>query len=427
MSKPCFFLPLFICALFLFITQAAVPPSETFNFINEGEFGVYITEYDGTYRTIPIFESPFQLMFYNTTPNAYTLALLMGTRRASSGRNWVWEANRGNPVGENATFSLTTDGNIVLADADGRVAWQSNTANKGVVAFKLLPNGNMVLRDARGNFVWQSFDYPTDTLLVGQTLRPTGPVKLVSRLSVTENKNGPYSLVIEPDRLALYYTTKNSARPMLYYRIQFDKNFLKFATFNSTPEMEEAYSYRLVLHYNEFSKVFLSKTNYNSTSSYLRLGIDGNLRAFTFYDKVDHLAWEETFTLFRRDFGGECRLPERCGKFGLCEDSQCVACPTPTGLSGWSKNCGPPKLTSCKANDVKYIKLEGVDHFITRYGRGNGPVKEEECARKCTSDCKCSGFFFRRAESRCWIVYDLMTLRKVDNATYVGYIKAPAR
>ncbi|CAL9016990.1 unnamed protein product, partial [Prunus brigantina] len=40
-------------------------------------------------------------------------------------------------------------------------------------------------------------------------------------------------------------------------------------------------------------------------------------------------------------------LPERCGKFGVCEDSQCVACPLPYGLMGWNKSCEPQKLTSC--------------------------------------------------------------------------------
>ncbi|KAJ7948744.1 Epidermis-specific secreted EP1-like glycoprotein [Quillaja saponaria] len=147
--------------------QAVVPQNETFTIVNEGEIGPFIVEYDGSYRALSVFNAPFQLAFYNTTPNAYTLALRMGLTRSESLFRWVWEANRGNPVGENATFSFGTDGNLVLADADGRIAWQTNTANKGVVAFRLLSNGNMVLLDSKGKFVWQSFDHPTDTLLVG--------------------------------------------------------------------------------------------------------------------------------------------------------------------------------------------------------------------------------------------------------------------
>ncbi|GMN54379.1 hypothetical protein TIFTF001_023513, partial [Ficus carica] len=216
---------LFLLSLFLSTinnAQTKVPPKPIFQFVNDGYYGEFLdVEYGATYRFFPdIFVSPFTICFYNTTPNAYTLALRMGltgTRRTTL--RWVWEANRGNPVGENATFTLGANGNLVLADADGRVAWQSNTANKGVVGFKLLPNGNMVLHDSKGKFVWQSFNYPTDTLLVGQSLYRFGGVnKLVSRLSERENKNGLYSLVLEPSgSMVLYYKSNNSPKPLIYY------------------------------------------------------------------------------------------------------------------------------------------------------------------------------------------------------------------
>lgn len=157
------------------LCQSTVPPSETFKFVNQGEFGPYIVEYDGNYRALSLFTSPFQLCFYNVTPNAFILALRMATLKSESLFRWVWEANLANPVRENATVTFGRDGNLVLADPDGHVAWQTGTANKGVVGLKLLSNGNLVLHDSRGRFVWQSFDYPTDTLLVGQVLRPSGP------------------------------------------------------------------------------------------------------------------------------------------------------------------------------------------------------------------------------------------------------------
>ncbi|KAI3457375.1 hypothetical protein Pfo_014038 [Paulownia fortunei] len=384
MSLPCFFTLSF---LFLFIhALGVVPPSQTFNFVNQGEFGDYIVEHDANYRVLSIFSSSFQLCFYNTTPGAYTLALRVGTGRSEP--------------------------SMLLADANGRVAWQSNTANKGVVGFKLLPNGNMVLYDSKGNFCLAK-----------------APNKLVRRLSQMENKNGPYSLVLEPKRFALYYTTRNSPKPMLYFDstdyLMLGKGALDVLTFNCQPETEDGFAYELRLESRDEGYWILSRPKYNSTLTYIRLGIDGGLRAYTFYDKVDYGVWEETFTLCPRGSGGECQLPERCGEFGLCEDSQCVGCPSPNGLLGWSKSCGPPKLTSCKDNDIKYYKLEGVDHFMSRYTMGNGPMKEEECSRKCTLDCKCLGFFFNRAESRCWIVYYLKALTKVENSTHLGYIKAP--
>lgn len=128
--------------------------------------------------------------------------------------------------------------------------WQSKTVDKGVVGFKLLPNGNMVLYDFKGNFVWQSFDSPTDTLLVDQSLRLEGPNKLVSRLSATENKNGPYHLGLEPNRFALYYTSKNSPNPVLYFDstkyLGFGNVTLDVITFHSGPETDDAFAYELI-------------------------------------------------------------------------------------------------------------------------------------------------------------------------------------
>lgn len=42
----------------------------------------------------------------------------------------------------------------------------------------------------------------------------------------------------------------------------------------------------------------MSMPKYNSTLTYLRLGIDGGLRAYTFYDKVDYGAWERPSPFF---------------------------------------------------------------------------------------------------------------------------------
>ena len=77
------------------------------------------------------------------------------------------------------------------------MVWQTNTANKGVTGIELLPNGNLVLYDKSGKFVWQSFDYPSDTLLVGMSLRLNGRNKLVSRVSEIDGSDGKDSMVFE--------------------------------------------------------------------------------------------------------------------------------------------------------------------------------------------------------------------------------------
>lgn len=422
-------LSIFLFLLFSFVAQASVPRNETFKYVNKGEFGPYVVEYDGNYRVLPIFSSPFQLSFYNTTPNAFTLALRMATTRSESLFRWVWEANRGNPVRENATLAFGADGNLVLANADGRVAWQTNTANKGVVGLKLLSNGNLVLHDSKGNFVWQSFDYPTDTLLVGQSLQKGGATKLVSRASERNNVGGSYSLVMESKRLALYY------KRVLYFSSSDwffapESTYLEYVKIYASPDTAGGNAYDIGLDYqvansSSSGNRILARPKYNSTLSFLRLGIDGNLRLYTYYDKVDWHAWEVTYTLFDRDSDeSECQLPERCGELGLCEDNQCVACPLPNGLVGWSKNCKVKKLTSCGANDFGYYKIIGVDHFMSKFTNGDS-VNENACGKKCSVDCKCLGYFYHGESSKCWIAYDLNTLTKVSNSTHVGYIKVP--
>lgn len=137
---------LFLLAFFgLFLaSQAIVPSSETFKYVNQGELGEHYVEYGADYRSLQINTYPFTLCFYNTTPNAFMLGILMGSSSSESVMRWVWEANRGSPVRENAFLALGRDGNLVLADFNGKIAWQTGTSNKGVVGLKLLPNGNFV-------------------------------------------------------------------------------------------------------------------------------------------------------------------------------------------------------------------------------------------------------------------------------------------
>ncbi|KAJ0733590.1 putative S-locus-specific glycoprotein/EP1 [Helianthus annuus] len=394
-----------------YISNAIVPANETFRYVNEGDlrygndYMVYLSEYAPTYRPLPPFTFPFQLCFYNTTPNSYTLGLRMGTVRSETVMPWVWEANRGKPVRENATFSLGSDGNLILAEANGQIVWQTNTANKGVVSFAILSNGNMVLQDSTGKFVWQSFDSPTDTLLVGQALRVSGgPYKLVSRDSVTNNVDGVYSLM---QRLVIQET-------------EYEEN--NFHSLRCNILNGQSW---------EFPSIHMGQIRYNSSLSYLRLGIDGNLRLYTYRADVIRNAWSLLYTMFdkREDEGGmtfedECHLPNRCGKFGLCEDSQCVGCPTPNGVFAWSKDCDT-KSPGCKASGFKYYEVKGVDHFTVKYTSGTGPVKRSDCESKCTKDCKCMGYFYHTDRSRCWIAYELKTLTRVGNSTSSAYIKTP--
>ncbi|MCL7034552.1 hypothetical protein MKW94_004300 [Papaver nudicaule] len=452
------------------VTAAGVPRSKTFKYVNQGERSEYATEYEThpSYLLIPqISNHPFILAFYNTTPNAFTLGLSMGYPLMTQARKarhyspmilkrWVWAANLNKPVRENATLSFGGDGNLVLAEASGRIAWQTRTANKGVVDLKLLPNGNLVLLNGNGGVVWQSFDYPTDTLLNGQGLRGDGKNKLVS---------GSYSMVMDVGTnqrqlLTLFFNgaKKNSGEKpiLLAYHV------IEYWYF---PWFEKVNFYSAPLRYgvdgsgvaNEIGLSWLGKESestlwaepkYNSTLSMLRLTRDGNLRVYTYNEIEGHRdVWEETYTHFSRD---QCILPEKCGGWGLCSKGNCVACPTSKGLMGWSEKCKPEKLPSCKydstGNDnrtsssaelVDYYKIKGLSSSLRKSLRDGIStdfvnMKIGECRKRCTEDCKCVGFFYRTSDQDCLLVtYGLFTLTTdpewdevhINDSEADGYIK----
>jgi hypothetical protein len=54
------------------------------------------------------------------------------------------------------------------------------------------------------------------------------------------------------------------------------------------------------------------------------------------------------------------------------------------------------KPSSCGSTNVYYYKLEGVDHTTSKHESGSGSMCEVECGEKCSSDCKCLGYFYNK-------------------------------
>ncbi|EXB94625.1 Epidermis-specific secreted glycoprotein EP1 [Morus notabilis] len=97
----------------------------------------------------------------------------------------------------------------------------------GVVGLELLPNGNLVLRDAENHVVWKSYDYPTDTLLLDQRLKPNAPNMLLSgeEYSSTSRSIGwRYSFELIKQRsyfsfvMHVLLNDKYSREPLIYFR-----------------------------------------------------------------------------------------------------------------------------------------------------------------------------------------------------------------
>ncbi|KAH0986527.1 hypothetical protein GBA52_013704 [Prunus armeniaca] len=280
-----------------------------------------------------------------------------------------------------------------------------------------------------------------------RSVKTNGRNKLVSRKSDADGSDGPYSLVLDHKGFAMYL---NNSGKLLVYGGWLGSDYGSIVTFDFDTEIgfDDFIYYELVLTINQDvhappppppqshrhllqvrpigngHQINLNKLNYNATYSLLRLGSDGSLKAYTYYDKVSSNTWEESFSFFSSYFVRECGLPSKCGSYGYCSGGMCVGCPTPKGLLGWSKGCAPPKLGQCKSGaKVDYYKIGSVEHFSSPYlDGGDGPMKVGECRAKCDKDCKCLGFFYREDSSKCLLAPVLGTLIKGVN-TSVGYIK----
>ncbi|KAI3966930.1 hypothetical protein MKX01_017581 [Papaver californicum] len=400
---PQHFLLLLIVLCSSLLVQSTVPNDKTFNFINQGKFddGAEDAWYMNGYRYVGLSSYPFSLYFYTIGLRRANKLVLGISGGDPSGQimAWVWLANRNDPAGENSTLTFGSNGNLVLTNFDGRIVWQTNTADKGVTGISMQPNGNLVLHDGKGKFVWQSFDYPSDGILAGQSLKHSRTKKLVSRATFWESRDGDDSIVIGKKGFIMYL---NKSGNPLYGYAGWEANDLHSVTFDSVQQHEPAIvTYFITLGFAnvkqaenttsipsqppvvdqatrykrrlpgpspepetptpEFKvalpqvrplqrRIILARVYFGDTEhmgvkadlkySFLRLDPGGNLRIYTlFVYPNNHTWWTETYAFFL-DTVEECLLPSKCCSLGFLK---CSA----LSLS-WCSNCSgcPPAMQS---------------------------------------------------------------------------------
>ncbi|KAL3718380.1 hypothetical protein ACJRO7_003506 [Eucalyptus globulus] len=88
----------------------------------------------------------------------------------------VWVANRNNPLTDsNGTLKISNEGELVILNRSNSIIWSKNSTKVlGNLVAQLLDSGNLVLRECNSlesaDYSWQTFDYPSNTILVGMTL-----------------------------------------------------------------------------------------------------------------------------------------------------------------------------------------------------------------------------------------------------------------
>lgn len=125
--------------------------------------------------------------------------------KAISKRDYVWVANRDNPLPDSSGTLQISNTNLVLQGQFGTPVWSTNMTfrsprpTQSPVVAELHDNGNFVLRYSTNDnnnpddFLWQSFDYPTDTLIAEMKLGWDKTTNLKRKLTSWKSEDDPSS------------------------------------------------------------------------------------------------------------------------------------------------------------------------------------------------------------------------------------------
>ncbi|KAF8007769.1 hypothetical protein BT93_K1692 [Corymbia citriodora subsp. variegata] len=334
----------------------------------------------------------------------------------------VWSANWNNPVKIGATLELTSKGDLVMKDADGTIAWSTDTFGKSVVGLNLTDLGNLVLFDKNNVIIWQSFDQPTDSLvpgqklMAGQRLRPS-----VSRTNWTID--GTLSLYMNVRGLFAQIETNP---PQIYYQSLIDN-----PTANTESPYVEFVKGSLAFFSNSIQNVSLISFPQASSAQYMKLGSDGHLRVYEFKNMPEWLTqgikrpvWVEVADLLTTKLG-DCGYPIVCGQYGICSNGQC-SCPTLSGGMSYFKpvnytepnfGCSMNVSLSCEASqDQSLLELKDVTYFALTSDLMN--MDASSCKEACTKNCSCKVAIFKYRMDptigSCYLATQVFSFMKID-------------
>ncbi|KAK1361913.1 Glycosyl transferase, family 51 [Heracleum sosnowskyi] len=344
--------------------------------------------------------------------------------------NIIWSANRDAPVSNSANMILDFNG-IKIIDEDGSLKWSTPSLKSSVSALKLTDTGNLILMDKFNGTLWESFQYPTDTILIGQNL-PIG-TSLSSAKTDDDLSTGDYKLLVTVSDAILQWQNQTYWQFSMATKAYTNSNYaVDYMAVNQTG---------LYLLGHNGSVVVIQLSLGQSNFRMAKLDASGQFKISSF-SNTDELT----------DFAGptdRCRIPFICGSVGLCtDDSQSGAplCSCPSNFkAGSSKttNCMPSDashslLASCNATSnrtqlnssslISYLRLGyGTDYFAndfnkpTKYG-----VDLTSCQDLCSRRCSCLGVFFGNSSGSCYQLENVLGSFRLSSSSdndRLGFIK----
>lgn len=304
----------------------------------------------------------------------------------------VWTYSRDDPpMSTNTTLNLTHKGELVLVSEKSSVI--KTLIIKANISFAVLENnGNFVLYNNSMGVMWQSFEYPTDSILQGQSL--CGGMELVSSVSKTNYSSGRFRMTMQLDgNLVMYPVNTPNESAYAYWASN---------TYNGPSTNSENYLYlndsglQIISHAN--SKVI---TYFNITKLTYSVMIRGTLDSdgiFRLY-AYKHTNFTSSLVWYKPD--NRCDVKNYCGFNSYCitnekQQVSCVCLPGSDFVDLDQKSSGCKKnftAERCRSGDknMTYYNMVKEENFSWKNDFYDQAVtnSSEDCINSCLEECDC--------------------------------------
>ncbi|XP_010430793.1 PREDICTED: receptor-like serine/threonine-protein kinase SD1-8 [Camelina sativa] len=356
-------------------------------------------------RTIVSPGQVFELGFFKLSPDSRDGArwYLGIWYRDFPTRDYVWVANRNNPLSNPVGTLKISDANLDIRDPSNNLVWSTNLARrktKAPVVAELLDNGNFVLRcknrNSSNQLLWQSFDFPTDTLLpemkLGWTKRSGQNKFLQSWASAHDPSSGDFTYVIDiaggglPQRVIREGGRKLGTRVDSWNGIGSIGLPATLVTANL--------KFDFIMHNEEITYSFKVTTN----KIYSKLIIDyrGTLHRMARSPRAED--WV-SYWITPTDM---CDAYAACGSYGQCDTNVSPMCTCIEGFRARNKEAwtgmnfkdGCERKTPLRSNSDGFHQLKKIKLPDTKAVTVEKGLEFEECQRKCVGDFNCTAFAY---------------------------------
>ncbi|RWR90121.1 Glycosyl transferase, family 51 [Cinnamomum micranthum f. kanehirae] len=321
----------------------------------------------------------------------------------------IWSANRDSPISNSDSMTLTQNG-ITITRSNGSLAWSTPPSPSPVSALRLLENGNLMLLDRYNASMWQSFDYPTDTVVMGQPIYVGRMLR--SPVSDSDLSTGDYRFYVTSEDAVLQWEGQE------YWKLSMEKRAFKDSNLEiSFMEMNRSGLYL----FNGNGSVVVWQMIFSSSSSdfgFAKLDDKGRFNVFLFSGASQN----SEFTAPAVD----CGLPNTCGKMGSVQ--RWAGLHLSKRFPGFHHRSWRLRSDS-NSSSYSYMELaDGTQYFANKFS--NPTISRSDlntCRDLCSENCSCFGFFYASSSASCYLLRNqlgsVFTSSSNSDKDEKGYVK----